>query len=142
MHRMNRRAALAGTGSLPVVLLLPWNTAAADAEKTFIAEAARMMREAVASGDEPFGAVVVKDRTIIGYGPSRVIVDHDANAHAERVALWDAQRRLGINELAGAVVYSTARPCIACENALALAHIERMYFGAAGVDAGKPRRSR
>jgi len=140
---MNRRAVLAGTRSLLVVLILPRDTAATGAaEKNFIAEAARMMREAVASGDQPFGAVVVKDSAIIGYGPSRVIVDHNANAHAERVALWDALRRLGIKELPGAVIYSTARPCLACEDALALAHIERMYFGAAGVDAGKPRRSR
>lgn len=143
MLRMNRRAVLVGTRSVLVVLVLPHDTAASGAaEKTFIAEAARMMREAVASGDQPFGAVVVQDETIIGYGPSRVIVDHNANAHAERVALWDAQRRLGTNELPGAVIYSTARPCVACEEALALAHIERMYFGAAGVDAGKPRRSR
>ena len=58
-----------------------------------------MMREAVASGDQPFGAVVVKDSTIIGCGPSRAIVDDNANAQAEHVALWDAQRRLGIIEL-------------------------------------------
>jgi tRNA(Arg) A34 adenosine deaminase TadA len=141
MLRIKRRAVLAGTGSLLVVLVFPRDTAATGAaERKFIAEATRMMREAVASGDQPFGAVVVKDSAIIGYGPSRVIVDHNANAHAERVALWDAQRRLGIKQLPGAVLYSTARPCVACEDALAVANIERMYFGTAGVDAGKPRR--
>jgi tRNA(adenine34) deaminase len=143
MLGMNRRAVLAGTGSLLAVLVLPRGMAgSAAAENNFIAEAIRMMREAVASGDQPFGAVVVRDTTIIGYGPSRVIVDHNADAHAERVALWDAQRRLGTKELVGAVIYSTARPCVACEDALASAHIERMYVGAGGIDAGKPRRSR
>jgi len=91
--------------------------------------------------DQPV-RVVVKDRTIIGDGPRRVIVDDNANEHAERVALWDAQRRLGIKELTRAVIYSTARPYVAGQNVLALAHIERMYFGAAGVDAGKPQHSR
>jgi hypothetical protein len=50
--RMNRRAVLAGTGSVLVVLALPRHTAATSAvERTLIAEAARTMREAVASGD-------------------------------------------------------------------------------------------
>ena len=72
----------------------------------------------------------------------RVIVDRNPDAHAERVALWDAQRRLGINNMTGAVIYSTSRPCGACQDALALANVERMYFGADGADAGRPRRSR
>ena len=61
-------------------------------------------------------------------------------SHAERVALWDAQRRSGSQELAGAVSYSTSRPCAACQQALALAKVERMYFGPAATDAGRPQR--
>lgn len=99
-----------------------------------------MQREAVAAGDQPFGAVIVRAGAIVGYGPSRVVVDRNADAHAERVALWDAQRRLQTKDLAGAVMYSTARPCAACEQALAVANVERMYVGADANDAGKPRR--
>lgn len=90
------------------------------------------------SGDQPFGAVLVKAGAIIGYGPSRVILDRNPNAHAERVALWDAQKRLG-TDMTGAVIYSTSRPCGLCEHALAVANVERMYFGADGTDAGRPR---
>ena len=129
------------TGSSLIVL--PGNAAAlGEAERHFIAEAARMKREAEASGDQPFGAVVVKDGSIIGYGPSRVIVDRNPDAHAERVALWDAQKRLGMNDMTGSAIYSTSRPCGACQEALALANVERMYFGADGADAGRPRRTR
>ena len=50
--RMIRRAILARTGSALVALTLPRTTAATSAaEKIFIAEAARMMREAVTTGD-------------------------------------------------------------------------------------------
>ena len=56
-----------------------------------------MRRLAEANGDQSFGAVVIKDGSIIGYGPSRVIADRNPDAHAERVALWDAQNWLGIN---------------------------------------------
>jgi uncharacterized protein len=68
-----------------------------------------MKREAVSSGNQPFRAVVVKDGAIIGYGPSRVILDRNPNAHAEPVALWDAQRKVGTKEMPGAVIYSTSR---------------------------------
>lgn len=99
-----------------------------------------MKSEAVASGDQSFGAVVVRANTIVGYGPSRVLIDRNPDAHAERVALWDAQRRLGTKDMTGAVLYSTSRPCAACELALSLANVERMYFGPVATDAGRPRR--
>jgi tRNA(Arg) A34 adenosine deaminase TadA len=140
---MDRRAGVAATGSGIVALVFPRSAAALDvAQRSFIAEAARMRREAVAGGDQPFGAVVVKDGAIVGYGPSRVVLDHNPNAHAERIALSDAQKRLGLNATIGAVIYSTSRQCVACEDALAVANVERMYFGVDGTDAGRPRRSR
>jgi tRNA(Arg) A34 adenosine deaminase TadA len=122
-------------------VMLPGGVAFArsEREKQFIADAARMKREAVASGDQPFGAVLVKAQAIVGYGPSRVILDRDPDAHAERVALWDAQRRLGTTDMTGAVMYSTSRPCALCERALADANVGRMYFGPDGTDAGRPR---
>jgi tRNA(Arg) A34 adenosine deaminase TadA len=143
MGKMDRRAGVAATGSGIVALVFPRSAAALDvAQRSFIAEAARMRREAVAGGDQPFGAVVVKDGAIVGYGPSRVVLDHNPNAHAERIALSDAQKRLGLNATIGAVIYSTSRQCVACEDALAVANVERMYFGVDGTDAGRPRRSR
>jgi tRNA(Arg) A34 adenosine deaminase TadA len=105
----------------------------------FIAEAFRMKDQAVAAGDQPYGAVVVKDGAIIGYGPSRVVTDRNPIAHAEQVAVWDAQKRLGAADLTGAVMYSTSRPCSACEAAAASARLDRMYYGATGFDAGRPR---
>jgi tRNA(Arg) A34 adenosine deaminase TadA len=143
MGKMDRRAVVAATGSGIVALVFPPSAAALDvAQRSFIAEAARMRRQAVASGDQPFGAVVVKDGAIIGYRPSRVVLDHNPNAHAERIALSDAQKRLGLNATIGTVIYSTSRPCVAYEDDLAVANVERMYFGVDGADAGRPRRSR
>jgi guanine deaminase len=110
-------------------------------DSRFIAEAVRMKEQAVASGDQPFGAVLVKAGLIVGYGPSRVILTGNPEAHAERVALWDAQKRLDTKDMTGAILYSTSRACVACEHALALANIERMYFGSPPTAAGKPKRS-
>jgi tRNA(Arg) A34 adenosine deaminase TadA len=98
-----------------------------------------MKDEAVARGDQPYGAVVVKDDRIIGYGPSRVVANNDATAHAEREAIRDAQAHLGTIDLSGCLLYSTSRPCPACERAAADARIVRMIHGAEATDAGSPR---
>jgi tRNA(adenine34) deaminase len=83
---------------------------------------------------------VVLDNAIIGWGPSRVVVDNNESAHAERVALRDAQDRLGRTDLAECVMYSTSRPCAACEQAAAAAGLARMYYGKDATDAGAPRK--
>jgi tRNA(adenine34) deaminase len=108
-------------------------------ERKWYEAAAAMKRLAESWGDQPYGAVLVLDGTLAGEGPSRVVRDRDTDAHAERVAIRDAQRRLGRASLAGAVLYSTSRPCGACEAAAAAAGVSRMYYGESLVDAGPPR---
>ena len=58
---------------------------------------------------------------------------------AEREAIREARRVSGRTDLSGSVLYSTSRPCAACEHAAAEARVSRMYVGAAMVDAGVPR---
>lgn len=97
-----------------------------------------MRRRAVGWGDQNYGAVLVLGAAIVGEGPSRVVKDGNPDAHAERVAIADAQRRLARQDLAGAVLYSTSTPCAACEQAAARAGVVRMYVGQALHDAGRP----
>jgi len=101
-----------------------------------------MRRLALSWGDQGYGAVLVLDGEAVGLGPSRVVKDDDPDAHAERVAIGDAQRRLGRRRLDGAVLYSTSRPCALCEAAAGAAGVSRMIFGAALHDAGPPRGAR
>ena len=105
----------------------------------FIEAAFKMKDEAVRTGDQPYGAVVVKDGRIIGFGPSRVVLKNDWTAHAEREAMREAQARLGRKDLSGCVLYSTSRACPTCETAAAEAGIARMIHGASAADAGVPR---
>ena len=105
----------------------------------FIEAAFKMKDEAVRTGDQPYGAVVVKDGRIIGYGPSRVVLKKDWTAHAEREAMREARARLGSTDLFGCTLYSTSRACPTCETAAAEARIARMIHGASATDAGVPR---
>ena len=102
-------------------------------------EAAVRMRQLAESwGDQSYGAVLVTGGAVVGDGPSRVVKDKNPDAHAERVAILDAQRRLGRESLVGSVLYSTNRPCSVCEAAAFRAGVSRMYFGQALQDAGSP----
>ncbi len=104
-----------------------------------MARAQEMRELAVRSGDQGFGAVVVKGGRIVGQAPSRVITGNDPTAHAETEAIRDAARRLGTNDLAGAELYATSRPCPMCETAAYWARIARIYVGAEIAEAGPPR---
>ena len=115
--------------------------AAPPEHREFIEAAFRMRDDAMRAGDQAYGAVVVKDGRIIGFGPSRVVLKKDITAHAEREAIREAQARLGSRDLAGCVLYSSSRPCSNCEAAAADANIARMIHGREAIDAGRPRRS-
>ncbi len=135
---VRRRSILAALGAMLANVLRAPQAMAEEGPRHSIDEAFRMRAEAVARGDQPFGAVIVRDGRIIGYGPSRVVTDRNPDAHAERVALWDAQRQAGGALLTGAVIYSTSIPCAACQQALGRAGIARMMYGSSGTDGGKP----
>ena len=105
----------------------------------FVSVAFAMKERAVENGDQPYGAVVVLNGDVIGYGPSRVVTNRDPAAHAEREAIRDAQVKLNRRNLSDCVMYSTSRPCGNCEGAAANANIARMFYGADATDAGRPR---
>jgi tRNA(Arg) A34 adenosine deaminase TadA len=112
------------------------------AQATTLQEAmsrARALRDqAQRSGDQPYGAVVLRGDAIVGEGPSRVVINGDPTAHAEMEAIRDAARRLGARDLSGCMLVSTSRPCRMCEAAAGWARIERMVHGDALTDAGRP----
>jgi tRNA(Arg) A34 adenosine deaminase TadA len=141
MCRCTRRSVMIMTAVALLGVVTRAKAAAPPEHRHFIDAAFKMKDEAVALGDQPYGAVVVRDGRIIGYGPSRVVLKRDSTAHAEREAIREAQARLGSRDLAGCLLYSTSRPCAACERAAAEAHIARMIHGPEAIDAGPPRRT-
>ncbi len=108
----------------------------------FIARAFTMQRLAAESGDQAFGAVIVKENEIVGQAPSRVVVNRDPTAHAEMEAIRDAARRLGTRNLSNCVMYSSSRPCPMCEAAAYWANVEQMVYGVGSTVAGPPRLTR
>ncbi len=104
----------------------------------FADRAAARRDRAIASGDQAYGAVVVKDGRIVGLGPSRVVINMDPTGHAEMEALRDAARTLGTHDLSGCEMFTTSIPCRMCETASYWANIHRIYSGAEASDRGPP----
>ena len=105
----------------------------------FLARAFALRDAAVKAGDQGYGAIVVKDGRIVGEGPSRVVSNTDATAHAEMEAIRDASRRLGTRDLSGCILYSSSPPCAMCETAAYWARIAKKIHGREGTDSGAPR---
>ena len=131
-----RRALLAGLGW---ALLRPAAAQSPDALAAAMRQAEALRDAALRSGDQPYGAVVLRGDTVVGAAPSRVVTSTDPTAHAEMEAIRDAARRLRSRDLSGCVLVSTSRPCRMCEAAAGWAGIARMVHGEALTDAGPPR---
>jgi tRNA(Arg) A34 adenosine deaminase TadA len=146
MASITRRRLLSWMTMLGGALLAASGTFARTARATsaagrqqFMARAFEMRRRAIASGDQAFGAVVVKDGRVVGEGVSAVLTTPDPTAHGEMQAIRDAARRLGSEKLAGCELYTTFQPCPMCETAAYWAGIERIFYGEAVNDGGAPR---
>lgn len=102
----------------------------------FLREAIRLSLEKMEANEGgPFGAVVVRDGTIVGRGWNRVTSTNDPTAHAEVVAIRDACSRLRTFSLAGCEIYSSCEPCPLCLAAIYWARLDRVYFAATCDDA-------
>jgi tRNA(adenine34) deaminase len=99
-------------------------------------EALREAQRALALGEVPVGAVVVRDGQIIGRGCNRPISSHDPTAHAELIALREAGLAVGNYRLLDCDIYVTVEPCAMCAGALTHARVRRLIYGAEDAKAG------
>jgi hypothetical protein len=91
-------------------------------------ERARELRDtAAAAGDQPYGAVVIRNGLIVGEGLSQVVGLTDPTAHTELMAVRDAARRLGTRDLSDCDIYSSTTPCPMCQGALYWAGVRRIH---------------
>ncbi len=95
--------------------------------------------EAERSGEVPVGAVVVKQREVVGTGANRPIATGDPTAHAEIQALRAAARTLGNYRLPDTTLYVTLEPCAMCAGALVAARVSRLVFATRDLRFGAVR---
>ena len=79
--------------------------------------------------DVPIGCVIKKNGQIIASAHNRRELDDDVTAHAEILAIKEAQKVLGTSRLKGCELYVTLEPCPMCAWAISMSGISTVYFG-------------
>jgi tRNA(adenine34) deaminase len=102
----------------------------------FMGEALRQAAKAYEAGEVPIGAVVVREGRIISRAFNQVELLKDATAHAEMLALTQAEGAVGDWRLTDCSLYVTKEPCPMCAGAIVHVRLARVIFGAGDPKAG------
>ena len=86
----------------------------------------------------PVGAALLgPDGELLAEGHNEILLRSDPTAHAERLVLTEACRRLGVPRLPrGSLLGVTLEPCAMCAGALVLARLDLLVFGALDPKTG------
>ncbi|MBM3857671.1 MAG: nucleoside deaminase [Verrucomicrobia bacterium] len=95
----------------------------------FMSQALRQAVKAYEAEEVPVGAVVVHRERIIARAYNQVETLKDATAHAEILAITQAEQALGDWRLNECDLYVTKEPCPMCAGALVNARVQRVIFG-------------
>lgn len=92
-------------------------------------QAIREAKKAEESGDIPVGCVIVFGNRIIARAHNQVELLKDATAHAEMIAITQAEEYIGDWRLNGATLVVTKEPCPMCAGAVLQSRISTVVFG-------------
>ncbi|HXM33365.1 MAG TPA: tRNA adenosine(34) deaminase TadA [Chthoniobacterales bacterium] len=102
----------------------------------FMREALRLAQKAYAKEEVPVGAIVVRGGRIIARAFNQVEMLKDATAHAEMLAITQAEAAVGDWRLNDCDLYVTKEPCAMCAGALVHVRMRRVIFGCADERGG------
>jgi len=95
----------------------------------FMGQAMRQALKAYEAEEVPIGAVIVREGRIIARAANQVETLKDATAHAEMLAITQAENALGDWRLTDCDLFVTKEPCPMCAGALVHARLRRVIFG-------------
>jgi tRNA(adenine34) deaminase len=102
----------------------------------FMGEALRQAVRAYEADEVPIGAVIVREGRIIARSFNQVELLKDATAHAEMLAITQAEEAVGDWRLSDCTLYSTKEPCPMCAGAIVHVRLLRVVFGANDAKGG------
>jgi tRNA(adenine34) deaminase len=102
----------------------------------FMGEALRQAAKAYEAAEVPVGAVIVREGKIIARAFNQVELLKDATAHAEMLALTQAESAVGDWRLTDCTLYVTKEPCPMCAGAIVHTRLARVVFGAGDPKGG------
>ena len=102
----------------------------------YMQSALRCAHKAAVADEVPIGAVIVRNGEVIGRAWNQVEMLKDATAHAEMLAITQAEAAVGDWRLNECDLYVTKEPCPMCAGAIVLARLRRVVFGCSDSKGG------
>jgi tRNA(adenine34) deaminase len=105
-------------------------------DQYFMGEALRQAARAFEAEEVPVGVVIVREGRIIARAFNQVELLKDATAHAEMLAITQAEAVVGDWRLTDCTLYVTKEPCPMCAGAIVHVRLARVVFGASDPNGG------
>lgn len=102
----------------------------------FLKQAIELSAAAVKHGNEPFGAVLVRDGVVVYTNENQIYTAHDPTFHAEAGLIRRFCAETGITDLRAYTLYSSCEPCFMCAGALVWVQLGRLVYAASDRDLG------
>ncbi len=103
-------------------------------DQNFMRRAILLSALAVEHGNEPFGAVLVKDGKIVFTNENQIYTRHDPTFHGEAGLIREFCAQTGITDLREYTLYSSCEPCFMCSGAMVWVKLGRLVYGASNVE--------
>ena len=103
-------------------------------DEKFMKMAIDLAAKAVEHGNEPFGAVLVKDGEVVYTNENQIYSATDPTFHAEAGLIRRFCAETHITDLSGYTLYSSCEPCFMCSGALVWVKLGRLVYGASDKD--------
>ncbi len=103
-------------------------------DEKFMSEAIKLSAMAVEHGNEPFGAVLVKDNQIVYTNENQIYTKNDPTFHAELGLLKRFCEETKITDLSEYTLYSSCEPCFMCSGAMVWMKLGTLVYSASDID--------
>ena len=103
-------------------------------DEYFMEKAIELSQMAAEHGNEPFGAVLVKDDEIVFTNENQTYTLHDPPFHGEAGLIRRFCAETGITDLREYTMYSSCEPCFMCSGAMVWTKLGRLVYAASNGD--------
>ncbi|MGX7264378.1 nucleoside deaminase [Enterococcus crotali] len=100
----------------------------AELDAKFMKQALKLAKDAGNNGNEPFGAVLVKNDKVVLTGENQIHTESDPTYHAELGIIRDFCTSQKITDLSEYTLYTSCEPCCMCAGAMVWSNLGRMVY--------------
>ena len=103
-------------------------------DEYYMSKAIELSKSAVEHGNEPFGAILVKDGEVVFTNENQIYTMHDPSFHGEAGLIRRFCAETGITDLRDYTMYSSCEPCFMCSGAMVWTKLGRLVYAASNID--------